>query len=1601
MRKRFYILLHGIAFLCYCITTGRAQCDNWQLLPDNLFIPCGTTCVNTTATVPQYKTTDNYRAEEISYQPLAFSAPGGVELTGLYAADNRFSNVQQIGFPISFYGNNYTSFVVGNNGVVSFDASLAGCTNAALLTNNGQPQTLPYAGGIACGPAGNAYYPRAAAMLYHNLDASAPGGPNKRIEWRTEGAAPCRKLIISFTEVALEGNYCGRLWSSFQMVFYEHSGMVDFFIKDKPTCANNNENLGILGLQNATQTAAVTAPGKNTTRFSEQQTAYRFVPDGGGTLWQSAVLLKNGVPQAALQTSNPVVNEMRLTFAAYCFNPARDSLQLLATYKTATGLSNFTLSDTVFLNKDVNAFNFTTTTTPSICQNANGAIAVNLPPLANPLQYLYQLDQAPFQNGLQFNNLVPGSYLVTVKDLSGTCVAQNTVLVADTNPLRVEYDIINATCQGIPNGAITVLATNGQAPYQYSFNNNGFVSTNVFGNLVPGTYTIRVKDALGCERFEEVAVRPGTPLNFTASTTPAFCDVATNGSLSVQIISGTAPYQYALGSGSFQASPFFNQLPAGPNVITVKDAAGCQLTLAVDVPIGPGIGATATVVNASCLTTNNGSITVTGNSGTAPYLYSFGGGPFQLSGTFPNLYAGNYNITVKDDNGCTTTISRNVNAAQGMIVDMALTPPTCSVTNNGSIVVTVSGGQPPYQYSINNGPYQASNIFTGLLPNYYIITVKDAAGCFNSIARELLPGEPFDYTMTATKNTCTNDTAYITINVITPTAVPPFQYAATPTGNPVYQNSNVITVLGEGIYLVYVKDGNGCVVIKAIVVERENPISFFTDVTNSSCNFSADGIIDVQSNNNAGYLFSLSGGAPSPNNVFTGLAPGSYNVVVSYELCADDMDVSVAPGPKISVSAQATPESCGGISDGIITMTANTGRPPIKYALGISTNYQLNNVFTGLPAGNYRVKAMDALGCTDTVDVFVPETELFTFDWTLVNPPCAESNNGSITINTSPAGVYEYSINNGPFQAGNVFSNLFAASYRIAVRNAAGCLRSQQVTLTAGTGLSATADVTAPITCVRSTGTVVINVTNATPPVMVSMNNGPYQNMTTFGNLPPGNYIFRIRDFNGCTAIRNASLSIPQRPVMNLLTTRPCNGKADGEIEADITGGNPPFAFSVNGAPPVSNNIFSLGGGTYTIRVTDALDCAVEKTVPLIQYSPLTLNALVKHAGCTGSEAGSITLQPRGEGSIFEYSVNNGVFNNSNPISQLAGTYQIVAKDEFGCKSPPLTVTLGIKNSISLNTLPDTELCEGVPFTLTTTSNADSFLWRPGLYLNDSTVQSPVITPFASGLYTVTARLGDCQLNRFVNITLKPTPIADAGPDTMVCFGQPWMLQGSGGVAYRWQPAAGLTNANIANPFFTGNQTAAYSLSVRGANGCTSLKEDSVTITRLAPVPVFAGVDTLVLAGKPHQLQGSGGFTYTWQPPDYLSNANIANPLTTLTQDQRYTLRVIDSNGCSASDDISLKIYRPFIFPEAFTPNNDGVNDVFTEASGNSLRNYVLRVYNRYGQLIFESRSPQQGWNGRVKGVPQDGGTYVFQAEAYDGYLKQQVKLKGTVVLIR
>ncbi|HSK12298.1 MAG TPA: PKD domain-containing protein, partial [Phnomibacter sp.] len=433
-----------------------------------------------------------------------------------------------------------------------------------------------------------------------------------------------------------------------------------------------------------------------------------------------------------------------------------------------------------------------------------------------------------------------------------------------------------------------------------------------------------------------------------------------------------------------------------------------------------------------------------------------------------------------------------------------------------------------------------------------------------------------------------------------------------------------------------------------------------------------------------------------------------------------------------------------------------------------------------------------------------------------------------------------------------------------------------------------------------------------------------------------------------------------------------------------------------------------------TLRATSTIGCDKTITKPLdVLDRPLLTMAFKDTLICS---IDSLQLRAIGSGNFSWTPATGRIFNTNTAtptVYPLTTTTYTVTLNDRGCIATD-TVRVNVLDFITVNAGPDTTICLGDPVTLRPVTQGLGFAWSPTATLNNPNVRNPIATPTAAATtYTVIANLGKCQATDQVTIRTVPYPVSNAGSDTTICFGDAALLRGSGdGNRFQWSPTTNLASPGNSTTLARPTQTSAYTLAVFDSRGCPKPGLSTVIVNVIPQILVNAGRDTNIIYGQPLQLNASSNAPInTWSPATGMSTTNGLTPILTLDQNNvptgvnyvTYRLTSTTPEGCTAFDDIMVRVFStgPSIFvPSAFTPNGDGLNDIIRPILAGIQRLEFFRVFNRYGQIIFESREPESGWDGRIKGQLQASGNYVYHVQAID-ITGEVLKQSGTFVLIR
>ena len=320
-----------------------------------------------------------------------------------------------------------------------------------------------------------------------------------------------------------------------------------------------------------------------------------------------------------------------------------------------------------------------------------------------------------------------------------------------------------------------------------------------------------------------------------------------------------------------------------------------------------------------------------------------------------------------------------------------------------------------------------------------------------------------------------------------------------------------------------------------------------------------------------------------------------------------------------------------------------------------------------------------------------------------------------------------------------------------------------------------------------------------------------------------------------------------------------------------------------------------------------------------------------------------------------------------------------------------------------------------VQFTDSSYSNPVQWTWNFG-DTNTGTTQNPSHAYSTPGTYSVTL-ISNNTTNCPDTITI-PVTIANFNPVTInalqtICQNGQAQLSATGGIAYSWVPAATLSSSTISNPVATPAVTTTYSVTITTVNSnndtCSSVLSTTVNVTSLAASQLItaANPDTIPKGGSSNLSSSlSAPFTINWTPPASLNNPNSFNPVATPAHTTTYTAMVSDANGCTyLLDGVTVYVIAntcdeaTVFVPNTFTPNNDGKNDVLYVRSS-VVQELYFAIYNRWGQMVFETNDISKGWDGVYKDMKADPGVFGYYLKVKCNNGDESFR-KGNITLIR
>ncbi len=1012
--------------------------------------------------------------------------------------------------------------------------------------------------------------------------------------------------------------------------------------------------------------------------------------------------------------------------------------------------------------------------------------------------------------------------------------------------------------------------------------------------------------------------------------------------------------------------------------------------------------------NLDCYGGSNGTakVSIAGGSGSYAISWSNGANINQING----LPVGTYTVSVKDKiTGCSVVGAYVVESPDPItIIDETIKDVKCYGDNTGSVSILPKGGTGSYTFTWKNSSSAVvsnSQNLNNAFSDSYSVLVKDGKNCaFSKSFTVNQPNEPLSSSVTVKNATCYSlPTGSIDLEVWGGT--PNYTYAWS-TGSSVQD----INELNEGNYSVNVTDANGCMILPSFYVAQPDILNGFLSTTDVLCNGDANGNVQVtMAGGTIPYTYSWKNSATvfsMDNAVLNNIPADDYQVqVLDANGCKYTGNATIIQPSKLITSHTFSDISCYGGSDGNIDFTVSGATPDYSYTWknGLGSIVSSSQDITNMPASIYTVTITDHNGCFKVItqELKQPLSPIAVTE-SVTNVKCYGNNTGAIELAVT-GGTSPYNYNWTTGQATGHITGLTAMTYYYIVTDKKGCTYSNSIPVTQPTQSLTVVSSKLDVNCFgESNGKVNLTVTGGTIPYTYTWKNSLYNLSDTNKDLigyPSESYTYLVKDGNDCKQTGTVIVNEPPKLTstitgVNIL----CKGGNNGSVNLTVNGGTTSYQYTWNNFQ-VTEDLSSLIAGYYEVEITDAHNCITHNNITLTEpQDTLSYTFEKQNVLCNDGHDGKISIDVEGGTFPYFYSWSNG--DTLAKIKELtAGDYTFVVTDNNGCLLSDL-INIDQPNPLLLNEQITPVTCYGLAdgiIDITPTGGTKPYRYT---WLNSDFVLSAQ-TEDINGFPKDTYQLEIIDSNGCFNEVYLDIPEPDQlslsyTTDIVSCSGEGdgniFVTITGGNPAFNTMWSNGSTTQDLLNI-----HAGEYHLNVEDQKGCT----DSLSVDITEPSPISLQFETTeVSCIDQHDgtaivipVGGNGGYHYSWTSG---ANTSLADKL----GGEIYSVTVVDILGCSETDSVRIPVNNSgCINPvNAFTPNSDNYNDSWVIDNMYLYPEAELKVFNKWGNLVFKQKGIYDPWDGKVNGVnlPSEVYYYIIDLNKND-----RKPLIGNITIIR
>ena len=591
--------------------------------------------------------------------------------------------------------------------------------------------------------------------------------------------------------------------------------------------------------------------------------------------------------------------------------------------------------------------------------------------------------------------------------------------------LFVDIETSDINCFGEDNGTATATASGGMPSYTYLWSNGAQGAT--ISNLSPGTYSVTVTDGSGTTATASGTVEEPDELTvFVSASSDVTCNGDGDGSATIIVSGGVAPYTYSWSDGS--TTEDLENASGGIYSVTVTDENGCTTETDVVISEPDAISIDVEVTPATCGAENGAAVALAeGGTGALSYQWSNGA----TTSVLQDIPAGVYGLTVTDENACTSDEVVTVPGSDNPQIDDAIITPAACGNQSGSIALVVSGGLGTLTYNWSNGATTSS--ITDLVPEVYSVTISDEANCMISATYEVPGSDAVFAEAIWAPVLCFGDSTDILVDVFSGLAPFAFQWS---NGSTAAELSDV----PAGTYGLTVSDANGCVFDSTYIIDQPDALLLATTATSETSAGAMDGTVEAMVMGGVDpYQYMWSNG--DTTSVISGLAPGGYMVTVTDAngCTATSTAIVNAFGCTIASEVSGSDVSCAGGEDGSAEVVVSGANGPVEI---LWSNGDTNAIASGLSAGTYTVMVEDSTGCITNGSVMISEPQPLAVTSTITDESTSGAGDGSIVCEVQGGTVpyaFEWYQNGELISSEQNLSGIGAGEYVLVVTDNNGC----------------------------------------------------------------------------------------------------------------------------------------------------------------------------------------------------------------------------------------------------------------------------------------------------------------------------------------------------------------------------------------------------------------------------------------------------------------------------------------------------------------------------------------------------------------------------------